>query len=399
MINNARVAGHLPEPAEFRAALSHYATGVAVVTSYLPGAGPVGMVVGTFTSVSLDPPLVGFLPAKSSYSWSLIRQAGSFCINVLGADQAHICRAFVAKDTDRFNAYAWEATISGSPRLAEALLWVDCDLESITDAGDHDFVLGRVRDLGVNSAGGLPLLFLRGGYGAPVLPFLAAKGAAFGPRLRLAEQIRPVAESIAHDLGIECLIGGCVDDEVVVLAAAGTGRSSFTLVGASFPLAAPLGSELVAWASEAEQHRWLERGRKLTGVDSLDFALEDLAHMRRLGYSVTTGREVAESLERLAFGDATDSHEMQAVLQRLCDKGPETGLRCPIEEVRDITSMHVPICGLDGEVLLSFDLVGFNGSEGGTALRRCLDRLMDGAMEASRQLRYSRSVAALAKVE
>lgn len=399
MSNTAEAAGSPHEAARFRAALSHYPTGVAVVTSYLPGSGPVGMVVGTFTSVSLDPPLVGFLPAKSSSSWPQIRQAGSFCVNVLNAEQADVCRAFVAKDPDRFSDLAWAKAGSGSPRLAEALLWVDCDLESVTDAGDHDFVLGRVRDLGVNSTGGLPLVFLRGGYGAPVLPFLAAKGAAFGPKLRLAEQIRPVAESIARDLGIECLIGGRVADEVVVLAAAGTGRSSFTLVGASFPLAAPLASELVAWASEAEHKRWLERGRALAGVDGLDFALDDLARIRRLGYSVTTGRDMAERLEPLAFDGEKDSDEIRAVLQRLCDKGPEMGLRCPIEDVRDITSMHVPICGSDGEALLSFDLFGFSGSEDGAALRRYLARLREGALEASRLLRFSRSVAALAKAE
>jgi hypothetical protein len=87
------------------------------------------------------------------------------------------------------------------------------------------------------------------------------------------------------------------------------------------------------------------------------------------------------------------------VLQRLCDKGPEMGLRCPIEDVRDITSLHVPVRGSDGDVLLSLDLFGFNGSEDGAVLRRCLDRLRDGAMEAGRLLRFSKSVAALAKAE
>src|SRR6266404_4356791 len=86
----------------FRKTLGHFPTGVAVVTAMCDG-GPTGMAVGTFTSVSLDPPLVAFLPAKSSTTFPKIERAGSFCVNVLAADQEAFCRTFATKGADRFS--------------------------------------------------------------------------------------------------------------------------------------------------------------------------------------------------------------------------------------------------------------------------------------------------------
>ena len=89
-------------PQQMRRALAHYPTGVAVVTALGPGDAPVSMVVGTFTSVSLDPPLVGFLADRNSASWQGIKAAGHFCVSVLGAGHEHVCRAFATKAPDRF---------------------------------------------------------------------------------------------------------------------------------------------------------------------------------------------------------------------------------------------------------------------------------------------------------
>ena len=76
---------------EFRETLGHYPTGVAVVTAVAGDGGPAGMVVGSFTSVSLDPPLVAFLPTKDSGSWARLATADRFCVNVLAADQEDLC--------------------------------------------------------------------------------------------------------------------------------------------------------------------------------------------------------------------------------------------------------------------------------------------------------------------
>ena len=78
------------DPAVFRQVLASYPTGVCVITALDEGNRPAGMVVGSFTSVSLNPPLVGFFPDKSSSSWPLIEKAGHFAVNVMGSDQQEV---------------------------------------------------------------------------------------------------------------------------------------------------------------------------------------------------------------------------------------------------------------------------------------------------------------------
>ncbi|MBF6621158.1 MAG: flavin reductase family protein [Patulibacter sp.] len=153
------------DPRRFRDVLGHYPTGVVVVTAIRADGTPGGLAVGTFTSVSLDPPLVAFLPAKSSTSWPAMRDAGSFCVNVLGADHQHVCQKFSSSGGDKFEGVGWQPGVSGSPVLDESLAWVDCELEAIHDAGDHEIVIGRVRDLEVRELGAGPLVFFRGQFG------------------------------------------------------------------------------------------------------------------------------------------------------------------------------------------------------------------------------------------
>jgi flavin reductase (DIM6/NTAB) family NADH-FMN oxidoreductase RutF len=147
----------------FRQVLGHFPTGVTVVTAS-SDAGPVGLAVGSFASVSLDPPLVAFFPDRGSSSWPKIQAAGVFCVNILAEDQEGVCRRFAAKGDDKFAGLGWTQAGSGSPLLDGVLAWIDCDIDSITEAGDHFCVMGRVRDLAVVHDGA-PLVFFRGGYG------------------------------------------------------------------------------------------------------------------------------------------------------------------------------------------------------------------------------------------
>lgn len=147
----------------FRKVLGHYPTGVTIVTA-TEADEPVAMVIGSFVSVSLDPPLVGFLPGKSSTTWPRIESAGSFCVNVVGDDQLDLAHAFFRKEVDPFQACGWDTTRSGSPRIAGSHAWIDCAIESVLDAGDHWMVLGRVLSMDCEDEGG-PLLFFGGAYG------------------------------------------------------------------------------------------------------------------------------------------------------------------------------------------------------------------------------------------
>lgn len=149
--------------ARYRQVLGHFPTGVAVVTARAEGV-PVGMAVGSFTSVSLHPPLVAFCAGNGSSSWPRIRAAGAFCANVLAEDQEDVCRAFASKGTDKFAGLGWEASSTGSPRLDDALAWIDCDIDAVHDAGDHQICVGRVLEMDLGERGA-PLVFYRGGYG------------------------------------------------------------------------------------------------------------------------------------------------------------------------------------------------------------------------------------------
>ncbi|MDQ0381095.1 flavin reductase family protein [Amycolatopsis thermophila] len=149
-------------PDRFRDVMRHVPTGVAVVSALGPD-GPAGLAVGSFVSVSLDPPLVGFFVARTSTTWPRIEPIGRFCVNVLGEDGEHVSRAFAVSGGDKFAGVGWRRSPMGSPVLDGALAWFDCTLHSVSQAGDHVFVLASVHDLSVRPAG-RPLIFCHGTY-------------------------------------------------------------------------------------------------------------------------------------------------------------------------------------------------------------------------------------------
>ena len=99
----------------FRRVLGHYPTGVCVVTAIGPDGRPVGMTVGSFTSVSLDPPLVAFLPTKTSRVFATIAKSGRFAVNVLAGDQVALCRRFASRESDKFRSVSWHASALARP--------------------------------------------------------------------------------------------------------------------------------------------------------------------------------------------------------------------------------------------------------------------------------------------
>ena len=151
------------DAARYRQVLGHFATGVTVVTTARRG-DAAGLAVNSFTSVSLDPPLVAFCVALSSSTWPRIQAVGAFCVNILAEDQDDLCRVFATSSADKFRGVGWRPAESGAPILAGALAWLDCSVQDVHPAGDHLIVVGGVRELGV-AREGRPLVFYRGGYG------------------------------------------------------------------------------------------------------------------------------------------------------------------------------------------------------------------------------------------
>ncbi|MEU9862952.1 flavin reductase family protein [Streptomyces sp. NPDC047971] len=153
------------DPAEFRRVLGHFASGVTVVTAPGPD-GPAGFACQSFASLSLDPPLVAFMVARTSTTWPRIAHAGAFCVNILGADQGELCLGFARSGADKFAGVGYDdAPVTGSPRLAGAPAWVDCTVATVHTGGDHLIVVGRVEALGTRDEDGEPLLFHRGRFG------------------------------------------------------------------------------------------------------------------------------------------------------------------------------------------------------------------------------------------
>lgn len=155
----------------FRDVLGRFASGVTVVTG-ISNDEPVGMTCQSFSSVSLDPPLVLFIPAKTSRAWPLIQRSGKFCVNFLAADQAELSNTMASRGTDKFADVKWTpSTATGSPMLEGALAQIDCTIHTVHEAGDHYVVIGRVVDLvtgpddpAAPAAALDPLLFFRGEY-------------------------------------------------------------------------------------------------------------------------------------------------------------------------------------------------------------------------------------------
>lgn len=150
----------------FRQVLARFATGVVVVTG-ATDAGPAGLTCQSFSSLSLDPPLVLLSTARSSKTWPRIAATGRFAVNVLAADQQEVSTRFAISGGDKFAGQGWHPGVLGNPLLEGAIAHVECDIDAVHDGGDHVIVVGRVRALEAPDLdAGSPLIYYRSGYHA-----------------------------------------------------------------------------------------------------------------------------------------------------------------------------------------------------------------------------------------
>lgn len=148
------------DPVELRRAFGTFVTGITVATTLDKDGLPRGMTANSFTSVSLDPPLLLVCIGKSASSFPAFDAADCFAVNILHEHQKDVASAFASKSVSKFDAVAHDIVHTGAPVLSDCLTWFDCTVHSRVDAGDHMIIIGRVRAFGTSSAA--PLGFCRG---------------------------------------------------------------------------------------------------------------------------------------------------------------------------------------------------------------------------------------------
>ncbi|WP_425826051.1 flavin reductase [Streptomyces fractus] len=373
-----------PHKSRWRTVLGRYPTGITIITSVDGSGRPIGMVVGTFTSVSEDPPLVGFLPKTTSRTYAGIRRAGRFRASVLGAEHESLCRDFfAAAPEDRFAGDAWEFDAHGVPRLRSAVAWFDATVHDVLPAGDHVMVLGAVDDLGLGPrTDEAPLVFLNGGYGSFAPPVTGVDLAELGARLRLAAGVGDIVQGLARDLDVECALSTVVRDQVVVLTAA---DNRLPYVGTCFPFAAPMDPGFAAWC-EPELHRtWVEDARRLTGPVDVHLLEDTIALVREQGYAISFGHTMSEHFGGLAdeARGGRDAAAGRSALARLWERmasGYAAYCRDPRPQAHAHT-LQVPVFGPDRHVAFELVVGGFGPGAGVERFRSILSAALDRAAQ------------------
>lgn len=326
------------DPAIFREVLGNYPTGVAVVTAVPDDGIPVAMVVGTFSSVSLDPPLVSFMPRRESATFARLRNADHFTVSLLAHDQVDVSNEIARGNPDVFTARSWTVSDSGNPVVAGSLASIDCRYGDILDAGDHVIVLGAVTSLTVHRKEA-PLVFFQGAYGG----FMPV-GRMSNSDYHLAESVAAVAQqagvlsNLAESIGVEVSILRRIEQDMFVVGVTPAGRR--TRLGDRFPLYPPLGELFVAW-DEAASQRWVAQSRD---PDTQAVLRARLARARELGWATSftnayRSEEVEGALQQYSAGLLVPATQraMEQVLARVGDyygdEAIESGHSYPIHGV------------------------------------------------------------------
>lgn len=370
----------------FRDVLGNVPTAVVAITAMDKDNQPTGMIVGSFTSVSLDPPLVAFMPDKSSSTFPKVKEAGRFCANILTSNQEDVCRQLATKGGDKFSRLRWEESEFGSPHIAGAIGWIDCTISDIHDAGDHYIVVGLVDSLRADHLDS-PLIFLRGGYGRFASTSLAAPAETelYAP-LRIVDRAFPAMQAAADDLDVEVLATASIGDQLVLVGSSqanGIGSPYYLRLGQRMPFRPPVAMPLIAWREDAEVQRWIDRAGEGLSADRLR---EMLRRVRDRGWSLVLRSPEQVRFERavadLPLTDATREQiaEVNEAIEGLRLDNYEPGRIDPAETYapRLITA---PVFSENGEVRVVLSLYQMPRELSGADVVRYGDRLVSAAKE------------------
>lgn len=344
----------------FRGVLGNFPTGVVAITALDADQQPVGMTVGTFASVSLDPPLVAFLPQTTSTTWPKIQRAGRFAVNILGEHQEAVCRALSSKGGDKFSTVHWWQGKGGAPLIESAVGWIECEIDAVHSAGDHLIVVGKVLDLETADDAGLPLLFFRGGYGRFSPLSFSAWDAGLQTVVRYADLARPFLESVVDKAGaLECAAAAIVDDSLVLIATASSAEGSRLLsprVGKRVPFHPPLGVHFIARSpEESVRSRWFAAAES-RGPDFVRALQEQVEQVETLGYTEHVGEDWQAGLHEVEqAGDYGLTDEETRARQIAVLDSLEPAFVAPTDSW--FRTINVPVVGSDGAVSMVLSVV------------------------------------------
>lgn len=372
----------------YREVMGHYPTGVTVITGTLVGGVPVGMAVGTFTSVSLDPPLVAFMPKTGSSTFARLRDTSAYCINVLAHDQVELCRAMAISDVDKFDKVEWKPSRWGAPMLTGAVAHIHCFPTQIIEAGDHFIVLCRVTGMEVSRAVP-PLLFFQGGYGGFSPHSMTAGGdAEIIAAIRRADVARPQIAWLARECRCEAAALVAVhEDELTTAASAYGGDSEMReRLGERLPLKPPVGEAYIAWAPPGTVERWLAKLKTVNGEDIARYR-KRLEAVRARGFAASRIGPDADGdhtrltamMEEYRAGNLTPARE-RAILAALAEMMHFLDTADFVDgETYNLGGVVVPVRSPEGQIALLLRLSQLPGRAPGSQVKAWIEALRSAA--------------------
>jgi flavin reductase (DIM6/NTAB) family NADH-FMN oxidoreductase RutF len=366
----------------FREVSGHYPTGVAVVTGRDALGNVLALVVGTFSSVSLDPPLVSFMPMKTSRTFDRMRYCTSLCINIIGGRQEREVVTIAQRWENKLEGIDWFASPSGDPVLSDSIAWIDTRVCQVVEAGDHWIVLCAVNDLAVTNPVA-PLIFFQGGYGSFVCTSLMARmDHEILPAIQAAHGARAHVEALATRIGCAVSVFTAVgsDEMAAVLQATGAAVDGDSILAQRIPMVPPIGDTYLFDLPTEEQERWIAKLRN--GDDEEKLVHRDrLAFVRANGYLVsflpaegqaayTSMRQATKTYET---GRMTPSQERQ--IRESIRRTPVDYRTREIDDTQcyDVGSLVLPVRDCDGRYTLTLRLAQLPLRVTGVTVKRWIE--------------------------
>jgi flavin reductase (DIM6/NTAB) family NADH-FMN oxidoreductase RutF/DNA-binding IclR family transcriptional regulator len=384
------------EASSFRSTLSHFPTGVVVATTLSPGDEPLGMTIGSFASLSLEPPLVSLFVSRNSATLTEIERRGKFCVNVLSADQQPLAARFASPRPDRFADLPWTPTPSGMPSFPGILSWIECVVYGAYAGGDHTILTGLVTDARVFDRG-FPLVFFQGGYGRfSSQPAVNSDDRELIFASITAERCRGLMKRLADETRGECAALAASSEAIRVIATEAApnvqGRSP---IGFRMPMIPPLCEMYIAYQPPAEIERWIARAGRLSREQRAAY-LAQVSDSRDRGWALSVGgyyldRDLYAALETYTEKAPTPAEQRRLTEVLASAANHYRQIDIDPDGEYEIGAITAPVFGPGGQVFMLLRLSRYETRLSGRDVSSHANVLQKGCAEMSQTLIATRS--------